>query len=184
MFKILAFTLTAALAIGLAMRGKIRGLADLRFAWLPVVPVSLILGLLPVFANTSSAVSRLLAALANAGVLAFLVVNLRRFDGAVRGGLLVLLSGWVLNAAAIVTNGGMPLSLWAYRHAGLAGPIDEGEGGFFKIVIADSDSVLRPLGDAIPVRLINQVISIGDILLVAGIGVIVVAAMRRAGRRA
>jgi hypothetical protein len=98
--------------------------------------------------------------------------------GAIRIAIAILLLGWLLNAVPIAANGGMPLSLWAYRRAGLTETPTPRTGGFYKIVIASSSTRLNFLGDVIPVAAIRQVVSLGDIALIVGIGCFVVASMQ------
>lgn len=179
MFKILLLTLGAAVAAGWLARGRLRNLAGLHFRGVPIVLGALLVALLPLLISVSDGTARVLSAIANIVVLAFLIVNARHHKGGVRAGIAVMIAGWALNALVISANGGMPLARWAYTQSGQTDPITAGEDGFYKIVIADDDTVLRPLGDVIPIRAIAQVVSIGDILLVAGIDIVVVVAMRR-----
>lgn len=177
-FLTLGIMLIVAIAIGYLLGGRLERLADLRLRWLPVLFACLLLGLLPLLAGLSPVPSRAVVAVANIGVLAFLLRNTLDSSGAVRVGMALLLAGWLLNAVVIVANGGMPLSARAYALSGQHDAITQGKGGFFKIVLADDDTVLKPLGDVIPLSPIHQVLSIGDLVLVAGIGVVVAAAMR------
>ncbi len=179
MFAFLGITLVAAVAAGFAFGGRIGRLADLRFAMLPMLYGALGLGLLPLFVNMSTGTNRVLTGIANLLVLIFLAVNLSRHGGLVRWGLVVLLAGWLLNAVVIAANKGMPLSEWAYAQSGQTDPITEGEGGFFKIVVADVRTNLPFLGDVIPIKPLRQVLSAGDLLLMAGIGLTVIGGMRR-----
>lgn len=181
MFLTLGITLAVALAAGYSTGGRMRRLADLRIAGLPFVFAALVLGLAPLVVEMPDALGRVLVAAANVVVLACVAVNLRRHRGAVRAGMAVIAAGWALNAVVIAANGGMPLSRWAYAQSGQTDPITEGEGGFFKIVAAGPGSRLRPLGDVIPIEPLRQVLSVGDLLLMAGIGVVVAGGMRDAG---
>jgi hypothetical protein len=95
--------------------------------------------------------------------------------------MLIVLAGWLLNAAAIVPNAGMPVSSAALRSAGTPPGYSMTRGHLSKHVTADHDRVLRPLGDVIGVSFGNQrgvVFSIGDIFfLMIGLCVILVSAM-------
>lgn len=179
MFKILLLTLGLSIAAGWIARGRLRNLSGLQFRGVPFLLAALLVALLPLLVTVSDGTARALSVVANLVVIAFLVVNARAQRGGVRAGIAVIVAGWALNALVITANAGMPLSTWAYAQSGQTDEITAGEGGFYKIVVADSDTVLRPLGDVIPIRAIAQVVSIGDILIVAGIGIVVVVAMRR-----
>ncbi|MFN2642671.1 MAG: DUF5317 family protein [Actinomycetota bacterium] len=179
MIVLLLTTFIVAVFVGVAVGGHVGRLATLRLRWLPFLYLSAVLGLLPLFAHLSRHASRISVAAGYLLLAVFLVINARSKKDGIRAGLIVILIGWLLNTSAIFANGGMPLSLWAYRASNQAEVPKGGEGGFFKIVIAGPGSRLRMLGDVIPVRPIRQVVSFGDILLVIGIDMIVVFAMRR-----
>lgn len=181
MFVILAITLAVAVIAGLATGGRLANLAWVRLRLLPVLYLALAFGLLPLLVGVPSGLNRTLLTASYILVAIWLGANLRARRGALRSGFIVLMAGWLLNTLPIATNGGMPLSLWAYERAGLTEVPTPGEGGFFKIVIADQDSRLRFLGDVIPMRPITQVVSVGDIFLVLGIGIVVGGGMRAPG---
>ncbi|HEX9697705.1 MAG TPA: DUF5317 family protein [Actinomycetota bacterium] len=178
MFKLLGFTLAASIAGGYLAGGRIRRLADVQFRGTPFLLGSLIVALAPLAVELPNSTARWLTAAANVVVVAFLVVNVRAHHGAVRAGLAIVALGWTLNAIVIASNGGMPLSVWAYEHSGQTDTITAGQDGFYKIVVAGEDSRLRFLGDAIPIRALGQVVSAGDVLLSIGIGVVVGGGMR------
>lgn len=167
---------------GFLARGSFSALSTVRLSWAPVLIVSLVVGTIPYYVALPSGPRKLLQFLAHAGVLAFLSINVARSRGGVRAGIVIAALGWLLNAIVIVANGGMPLSVWAYAESGQTMRIEPGRGGFFRIVVAGPDTVLRPLGDVIPVRAIGQVVSIGDLVLMVGIAVVIAAGMAR-GRR-
>ncbi|HVL89034.1 MAG TPA: DUF5317 family protein [Actinomycetota bacterium] len=184
MFKLMALTIAAAVAAGFLARGRLRRLADVQFRGLPILFVSLGVALLPLLVEVSDSAARWLTGIANLVVIAFLAVNVRAMRGLIRVGLVVVAAGWMLNAIVIAANAGMPLSVRAYERSGQTDPITAGQGGFYKIVVADDDTTLRFLGDAIPVRALGQVVSVGDILLSVGIGVAVTGGMRGDATRA
>ncbi|MBI4729249.1 MAG: DUF5317 family protein [Acidobacteria bacterium] len=181
MFALLLLTLAPSVAVGLAMGGRLANLKLVSLRASPVLFAGLVLGLAPLFADLSRGAGRALVIGSNLLVAAFLALNVPRNRGAVRLGLLVIALGWLLNMSAIVANEGMPLSRWAYARSGQTGEIAEGEGDFFKIVIADERTRLRALGDVIPIRALGQVVSLGDIALALGIGVVVAGGMRSRG---
>lgn len=90
----------------------------------------------------------------------------------------VVAVGTALNLAAIAPNRGIPVSKHALRVAGA--PIPSGEENRFalKHVFATDRTVLNWLGDAIPVKPLRDVISIGDIVIGLGIAMVIAAGMR------
>ena len=54
-------------------------------------------------------------------------------------------------------------------------------GHLYKHVAATASSDLRPLGDVIPLRPLKTVVSVGDIVMLAGIATIVAAGMQEQG---
>ncbi|WP_242424320.1 DUF5317 domain-containing protein [Frankia sp. EI5c] len=102
--------------------------------------------------------------LASVGLVTFALVNLRL------PGLPLLCVGVILNAVVISSNGGdMPVSAWAARKAGV--PVGEIETSRFHTV-ADSGTSLRVLGDILPLPTPGAaaVVSLGDVLMAAGLG--------------
>lgn len=106
-------------------------------------------------------------------------------------GVPVIAIGFFLNALVIVANGAMPVSQRAADFAGVdTSAIADSSDAKHELVT--SDTVLLPLADVIPLRLTGpaswaaNVYSFGDIVLAAGIGLLVLGAMERpgAGRQA
>lgn len=82
-----------------------------------------------------------------------------------RPGMPLIAIGLILNAVVIAANGAMPVSVDALRAAGLSQP--ESLAG--KHLLAGPGTRLTFLADIIPVRPLRTVISVGDIVLAAGI---------------
>ena len=102
--------------------------------------------------------------LSNLLVLAFILVN-RTLPGVLIAGM-----GLVLNLLVISANGAMPVSEDA-AHAAGAERLEISEEAL-KHVRLDDDTQLGFLGDVIPVPWPGMVLSIGDIVLAAGIAVL------------
>jgi uncharacterized protein DUF5317 len=111
------------------------------------------------------------ALLVASGVLvaAWFAVNAHTTRGARRVGVAVGLFGALLNLAVMVPNGGMPVSASALAAIG-HGSSDVTSGHLYKHRLADRSTVLRGLGDVIPVAPLHLVASVGDAILVAGLG--------------
>jgi hypothetical protein len=87
------------------------------------------------------------------------------------------MAGLVLNILVIGANGGMPVSASALETAGTGAERFFGE-GVEKHHLMGPDDTLTPLGDIIGIPPpISAVISIGDVLLYAGVAILVVAVM-------
>jgi hypothetical protein len=111
-------------------------------------------------------------------VAAWIFVNSIAWHGLLRAGVGVVAVGWALNIVAIVPNGTMPVSAAAadraIRGTGTASTnIDIAKHGATK-----DSSMIRWLGDIVPLSELRVVVSIGDAFLLCGVGLIVAGAMR------
>lgn len=163
------------LALGLAVGGRVRALARLRFRaplllW-PAAGLQLGAGWL--------APSRrpLAVGLAYAVVGAWLLLNAAWHAGPIRAALGLLALGWVLNGVPIVANGGMPVSMAALRQVGAPATVSVRDGHLFKHVPASRDTVLVGLGDVVPVPALRTVVSVGDLVMVVAVMLVVAFAM-------
>jgi hypothetical protein len=110
---------------------------------------------------------------------AWLAANLAGRPRIMQAAAALALAGGLANGAAIAVNGRMPYLPAAARAAGLS-PAGETP----KNIAAGPASHLIALGDIIPVPPLDAVISAGDILIIAGVIVLIGAAMRQVpGRR-
>lgn len=175
--SILPVAAVCGLVIGLARGGRLGGLAELRFR----APLLLCVAFLAQvgLGAVSPGQRFVVVGFSYTLVGAWLVLNARRQHGRVRLALGVLTVGWLLNMLPIVLNGGMPVSLHGLRHVGAPATISVTEGHLYKHVPADRHTLLPLLGDVIPVRPFGSVISLGDIVMFAGLTGVVVAAMTR-----
>ncbi|WP_225437919.1 DUF5317 domain-containing protein [Candidatus Frankia nodulisporulans] len=150
------------LGVGLARGGTLSALARVHVQQ-PLLFAAVILalavgGLVPALHSVAWIVAAVLAAL-------FAGMNNRL------PGLGLLVAGIIANAAVITANGGqMPVSLWQAQHAGV--PANDILRSAFHTP-ADGDSSLRLLSDIIPFALpgVPAVLSIGDVLIAAALGV-------------
>jgi hypothetical protein len=162
------------IGVGLLARGRLEALSGLRFRWAWLAVVGLLIQVV-LFTPTGDALAGGLGPAVYVGstALVFLAVlrNIRLT------GMPIVALGSISNLAAITANGGaMPASSSALATAGLDGPVSHTN----SVVLADP--ALEPLTDifAIPAGLpLANVFSVGDVLLGAGIIVVIVAAMRR-----
>ena len=96
--------------------------------------------------------------------------------GGLRAAFVVLAAGWLLNVVPLALNDGMPVSSVAMRSAGVSGEVVD-EGNLWKHVPATSSTDASWLGDVIPVPPLRVVISVGDVVLLAGIGAVAALAL-------
>lgn len=109
---------------------------------------------------------------------AWLVINAMA-NVRLRVPLALLALGWLLNFAAIIPNGGMPVSMQALESSGMSSTASVEEGHFGKHVRATRSTALAWLGDVIPAPALDSTISLGDLVMSAGIAVGVSGSMRR-----
>lgn len=172
--------LVGALAVGWAIGGSLSRLAavSLHRRRLVVAAVAAqVLGVVLV-ATVGGGGTAYAATLATSAalVLGFVVAN-RRLPG-----MPLVAAGLLLNAAVVAANGAMPVSLDAAARAGVdIRPIALGDDP--RHAIAGARTRWDALGDVVPVPLPvhPEVVSVGDVLLAAGLAQLIVAGMRRSG---
>jgi hypothetical protein len=177
----LLFPLAVAVGViaGYARGGRLGELADLRLRW-PLI----VIGALVVQAALSlTVVSRLptdlrLSILIITYVLAgaWIVLNLGNRSRAFAAGLALAGVGWLCNLSAIIANGGMPVSTSALARIGTPLTDLAGGGPFGKHVIA-AGGPLGWLGDTIAIVPLRTIVSIGDLVMLAGIAIAIAAGM-------
>lgn len=93
-------------------------------------------------------------------------------------GVPLIAAGLLLNLVAVLANGAMPVSRWAAGRAGvdltgIAAGLDA------RHVVATSATSLRPLTDVVPAPMpwFPEVVSPGDVLVAAGLGLLLVTAL-------
>jgi Family of unknown function (DUF5317) len=174
--KLMAICMSAILLVGYLTGGRLRNLANLQIEW----PWLALIGLLLQFVTgPGSTVPLVCLYLSFVLLIVFTIKNIRVF------GFPVILAGVLCNLLVIGINGGMPVSKAALRGSDQGQFLGDLENNPYpKHHLATDDDLLRFLGDVIPVpEPIAQAISVGDILTYAGVGLVVVGAMRTPARR-
>ncbi len=171
---VLVLAVVAGAVAGIVTGGRLAALTRFRLRAWPLVVAALAaevsLGALP-------AEFRWLVAVA--GSSAVVVWSLRNRQGATgKAPLDLIATGTALNSIAMAANGGMPVSRWALRHAGLGGHFDVTHGHLYKHVAMTAGTHLRALGDVIPLAPGRMVLSAGDVVMLVGVALLV-----RAGTR-
>ena len=169
--------------IGAARGGSLHNLSMLHLAAWPLVFVALAVQAFGAFAGLLG-VPGASAFYVTGMVLSALLVTYFVYRNRTLPGMALVATGFLLNALVVAANGAMPVEPEAAERAGVSTV------GLYRNVdskheIADENTLLRPLADIVavpmpgPLRYGSNVVSIGDIVLAAGIGVLVVNAMLR-----
>ena len=108
---------------------------------------------------------------------AWVMANARGRALAIRLGVGLVALGWLLNVVPIAAHRGMPVSAQALDDAGLSAGHDVADGHLYKHVVDRRSTPVDWLGDVIPVRPLDAVISLGDVALLAGIALCLGGAM-------
>lgn len=176
-------TVLGAIAFGYARRGRLGNLAyvELRHGWLVIVSVlaQATLAAVNLAGGPVTTVSAPLLLASHLALLAFVICN------RLLPGMLLVFAGFVMNAAVITANGAMPVSVESLLTVsrGEANTITPGK----HRLLVDGD-ILTPLADIFAIPVLRTVVSAGDIVLAAGVGILVVNLMlqhpRPVGRRA
>lgn len=168
MVLVLATVLGAAL-IGYARGGRLANLGhvELRHGWLVFASVlaQVVLAAVTAMDGPAATVSAPLLLASHAALLAFVVSN------RLLPGMLLIFAGFAMNASVITANGAMPVA----RHALLAvsgGTATTITPGKHRLLV-DGD-LLTPLADIFAIPVLRTVVSAGDIVLAAGVGILVV----------
>lgn len=161
-FGIMSWSLVAAVLLALVLRADFRRVASVRIrAWyLPVIALAVKLGLILAHAPPTPWAQPLMLLL----VLVAAALNWRL------PGIPVLAAGLFLNLAVIAANGGaMPFPTESYVAAGK--PLDPETGQPYSSTLGRPeglDSRLVWFDDRIPFPPTRQIISVGDVLIIAG----------------
>jgi hypothetical protein len=175
--RFLLGVLLAAVILGYLFRGRLRNVEAVKLRWWGLAPVGLALQLVPIAGTTHGqrlvTVSLLIASYPI--LMLFTIKNIRL------AGFALITLGLALNLTVIAANQGMPVTKHALIASGQGDVLGElqKEPGAKHFLARPGDVVLEPLADVIPVGdPIDQVLSVGDIFIYAGVVWFVVAAMR------
>jgi hypothetical protein len=159
-------------AAGLLLGGKLGGFERIKLRWWGLAPAGLAMQLTPLTTRNALGIGLLLSSYVV--LIAFCCLNRRL------AGFALIAVGLGLNLLVIGVNGGMPVTRSALVKSGQTDVISylQTQGGA-KHHLATDDALLL-LADVIPVGTpFDQVVSVGDILVYAGIFWFCVATMRR-----
>jgi hypothetical protein len=174
LLTIFVISLVAGLALGLVLGGRPRRLAELHLRGLSLALVGVLIqagmGGVPHSIRPAILVCSLVL------VAAWLLLNREQRRG-VALGLGAIGVGFTLNAIVIVANGVMPVEPSARDAAGLSGRINVSQGHYAKHLLAGRGTRLALLDDRISIRALHAVVSVGDLVLLAGIVGVIAFAM-------
>lgn len=176
--RLAVLALLASLAVAVAAGGRLGNIPAERLRWPTLTLLAVALYWAPNLLGASSSAAVVLILLSYAALLAFALANLRLT------GMAVVALGLGLNALVIVANDGMPVDPRAVVSTGLARPgeleaIELGAGRQWQ----EPDDRLAVLGDVVPVAVLDEVVSFGDLVLAAGLANVGFRLLRPAGRR-
>lgn len=167
--------------VGVARGGTMTNLSQLDLRSWPLVFAALVIQALGAFAATlglpGAGAWYVLGMVGSAALITVFVVRNRALPG-----MPLIALGFVLNALVVAVNGAMPVDQAAADRVGIS-TVGLYQNVDAKHELADSSTRLRFLADVIPVPLPgplargSNVLSVGDVVLAAGIGVLVVNGM-------
>lgn len=172
---LLAVAVVAGLAVGMALPPRRHHRAQPQVRALPLLAVAVVAQVVAAQLEGGAAAAVALAGFA--GLLAVAMANLALT------GMGVVAVGLAANALVIAVNGGMPVRPEALVEAGVMGPASayaaDPEGPRH---LEEDDDRLTVLGDAVPVEPLGVVVSIGDLVLCAGLADVAAHGVRRRRR--
>jgi hypothetical protein len=169
-----AVVVVAGLSVGLIMHGSLRNLLAARLALMPLVIVAASMQIGAQFIPRSASIAAyILVVLSYAVLFVFAGANWR-----VPGMAFVAL-GAALNYTVILANRGMPIAASAAERVGFTGPAAEQlvlRGKHF--VDVGGHARLLPIGDVIPLWRQPSVASVGDLIIWAGLILLITSLVR------
>lgn len=162
-------TVLCAVLIGYARGGRLANLGHVRLqqGWLVFASVvaQVVLGAVSVAGGPTATLAPALLLVSHLALLAFVVCN-RMLPG-----MLLVFAGFAMNAAVITLNGAMPVAQDALLAVsrGEATTITPGK----HRLLAEGD-LLTPLADIFAIPVLHTVVSAGDVVLAAGVAILVV----------
>jgi hypothetical protein len=178
---VILLVIIAACVMGLLRGGSMHNLAQLQLASWPLVFVAVAAQAVGAFGGVLGlphpSAFYVVGMLVSAVLVVVFVTRNRDLPG-----MPLIALGFLLNAIVVTANGAMPVSQEAADRVGIS-TVGLYRNADAKHELVDSGTVLEPLADVVPVPLPGplsrggNVVSIGDVVLAAGIGVLVVNAM-------
>lgn len=179
--SVILLVIVGSLVVGVARGGTMTNLSELPFRSARLLLAAVVVQVLGAFAARAGlprpGLLYVLGMVASAALVTVFVARNRALPG-----MALIVLGFVLNAIVVTANGAMPVDPKAAERVGID-TIRLYQNVDAKHELADSATRLRFLADVIPVPLPwplergSNVVSIGDVVLAAGIGVLLVNGM-------
>jgi hypothetical protein len=158
--------------LGLAAGGRLSALAEVDLRWWGALATGVGLQVLAGPLHLDGRPGTVAVAASYLCLLAFALANRSLV------GMPVVVVGLALNAAVVLVNGGMPVRPAAVAAIGLdPARIDAADLGA-KRHLEGPDDRLTALGDVVPVRALGEVVSVGDVVLAAGVATVLFRLLR------
>ncbi len=176
--RLVLLLLAVSFGLGLLVGGRFKNLAELKLRYWGLALVGYGLQVLPYPESWGRDLPIAMLLLSFVLLLAFAMANLRQ------PGLPLIVVGVLLNFVVIAANWGMPVSAEALINSDQEEVLDElrlapGQ----KHHLATREDHLRFLGDVVPIpNPIHLAVSVGDVVLYAGVGMLLVVRMRTGDR--
>jgi Family of unknown function (DUF5317) len=159
--------------LGLATGGRLASLADVPLRWWGALAAGVALQVLAGPIGLGGRPGTTAVAGSYLCLIAFGLAN------RALGGMPVVIVGLLLNATVILANGGMPVRAEAVASVGLdPDELDAADLGA-KRHLEGPDDQLTFLGDVLPLRPLGEVVSVGDVVLAAGVAGLLFRLLRR-----
>lgn len=170
--KLMLFSMALILSVGFAMGGRLSGLSALKIRWTGLAIVGLALQFVTGPGDTVPLVTLYVS---------FVLLSVFALRNIRIAGFPLIVLGVAMNFLVIGANQGMPVSRAALEGSGQGDLLgDLMNNPYPKHHLAGDSDVVVFLGDVIGVPApVRQAISIGDIFTYAGVGVVIVSAMRK-----
>lgn len=168
--------------IGLFRKGRIGNLGDMQFRGVWLVILAMLVQLSPIFLARTSLSSQYLLYLPFVGMSLMVVVLFFNLD---KSGIGLVIPGTLMNLVAMAVNGfRMPIAFKGLKYSGLSAVIETIEDGSLINYMNMENAVgwTRYLGKFIPLPdlyPLAKVLSVGDILIMAGIVILIQGEMKK-----
>jgi Family of unknown function (DUF5317) len=177
LMSLFATVIALAVLAGYLFGGRLARFTQLQVRWWPLAPIAFALQLAPLpdgDGGIDLAIRILVFGASYAMLLAFAIKNARI------AGVPIVVIGLVLNGLVVTLNGRMPVSQSALSSSGQSETLRELQDDHEeKHQLMTDDTLLSFLGDVLPIGSpINQVVSLGDAYVYAGVAWLIVAVMR------
>jgi len=171
----IAVAIILGVAVGLALGGSFQRLGAVSFRRTPLLMLGVVVQVLAGFVGGGAGLALVVVSLAL--LASFTLANLRL------GGMGLAFLGIAMNLAVMAVNGGMPVRPAAVVAAGLANHEDVATLDFgTKRHLEQPDDQLMVLADVLPVPVVREVLSFGDLVMSVGVASVLVNLLRPRGR--